>query len=176
MDQIGKTKFWEIIENSKKHGTNFDNRLEYMISSLASEPETGILDFEKSLRKALLDSSNYDVMAVLYLIDGSVSDDSFLYFRCRLIAEGRGLFTKIIQNADVLAETEIDYIYLGEGMLYVADEAFKRKFGSQTDKELPRDVCADYLDYNIGYEISGEDWDEGDLPSRFPKLVAKYDF
>lgn len=114
-------------------------------------------------------------MDVAKIVNDYVRDDSFLYFRCRLIAEGKDIFNKSITNPDSIAERTIEELeFGGEDMLYVSDNAFIIKFGKNSTKELPRDVACDFLDYNFGYDIKGEDWIEEELPSKYPKLWGNY--
>ncbi len=167
--------FWEIIEQSKEESRDFANQIDLLTNKLASLEEDEIIEFEYRFREALSKSTRYNIMAAVKIIDGYVSDDSFLYFRCRLIAEGKELFYESLKNSEAIAETNIEeHEFDGEEMLYVSDQAFVKKFGEDTDKELPRDVACNYLDYNLGEEIKGEDWKEEELPLKYPQLWKRY--
>ncbi len=131
-------------------------------------------DLKKMLRQLIDRSSDYGILAVLYIADKTVSDDSFLYFRCWLIAQGKTVFENALKSPDSLASVETIEFDVGEGLLYVSDNAFVKKYGKRTDKELPRDVLSSYLDYNFENHFHGEDWEEDDLTERFPELVDRY--
>lgn len=167
--------FWEIIEQSKEESRDFLHQIELLINKLSFLEESEIIEFEYRFREALSKSALYNIMAAVKIINGYVSDDSFLYFRCRLIAEGKELFHKAMENPEVIAENDIQEIeFGGEEMLYVADQAFIKQFGENTEKELPRDVAFDYLNYDEGEEIKGEDWKEEELPFKYPELWNRY--
>ncbi len=167
--------FWEIIEQSKEGSRDFSQQIELLTNKLSHLEESKIIEFEYRFREALLKSAQYSIMAAVKIINGYVSDDGFLYFRCRLIAEGKELFYKTIENPEVIAESDIQELeFGGEEMLYVADQAFMKKFGEDSEKELPRDVAFVYLNYDEGEEIKGEDWKEEELPIKYPELWKKY--
>lgn len=165
--------FWKIIAQSKEERTNFTNQIEILTNQISLLEERDIIEFEYILREVLAKSYHFNILAAAKIVYGYVSDDDFLYFRCRLIAEGKELFLKSIKNPEIIPK--IDLIELeGEDMLYITDNAFIKKFGSETEKELPRDIAIDYLNYDDGYEIKGENWKEHELKIKYPKLWKKY--
>lgn len=172
---MNELSFWKIIEQTKEKRRDFSHQIELITSSLVALEENHIIEFEYRLREILDSSAYYSLMAAAKIVTGFVSDDSFLYFRCRLIAEGKKFFYNAIENPDIIEKRDIqDLEYDGEDMLYVADNAFILKFGENTDKELPRDIAMDYLDYNNLQGIKGEDWVEEELPFKYPNLCRKY--
>lgn len=169
------TVFWEVIEQSKKESQNFSEQIKILTKKVSSLGEKEIIDFEFRFREAISKLALYGIMAAAKIIQGYVSDDSFLYFRCRLIAEGHNLFCKLIESPEIIADVNIPELELeGEDMLYVSDNAFLIKFGDETNKELPRNTAINYLNYDIEVEIKGEDWKEDELPIKYPKLWKKY--
>jgi hypothetical protein len=62
-----------------------------------------IKDFEISFRKCVIDADDFKVMAAQKIIDGYVSDDTYLYFRCWLIGQGETIYTESLKNADYLS-------------------------------------------------------------------------
>lgn len=167
--------FWEIIEQSREESRDFLHQIELLINKISFLEESKIIEFEYRLREALLKSARYNIMAAAKIVNSYVSDDSFLYFRCRLIAEGKEIFHKAMENPEVIAKSNIQELeFGGEEMLYVADQAFIKKFGEDTEKELPRDKAFDYLNYDEGNEIKGEDWKEEELPFKYPELWKRY--
>ncbi|MCK9451229.1 MAG: DUF4240 domain-containing protein [Bacteroidales bacterium] len=167
--------FWEIIEQSKEESRDFTHQIELLINKLSLLEESKIIEFEYRFREALSKSARYNIMAAAKIVNDYVSDDSFLYFRCRLIAEGKELFHKAIENPEVIAKSNIQELeFGGEEMLYIADHAFIKKLGGDTGEELPRDKAFDYLNYDEGEEIEGEDWKEEELPFKYPELWKRY--
>lgn len=166
--------FWEIIEQSKEQNRDFSEQINVLISKLTFLKKWEIIEFEYRFREELSKSARYNIMAAVKIINGFVSDDSFLYFRRRLIAEGKELFNKAIEFPETIAESNIRELELGEEMLYITDRAFFKKYGEEIQKELPRSIAFEYLNYDRSREIQGEEWKEEDLPLKHPKLWNKY--
>lgn len=117
---------------------------------------------------------HYNVMAVQKIIEGGVNDDSFLYFRCKLILYGRRTFEDSISNPNDIFE-RINSSASGEPLLIVADTAFKMKVGDSTEKIFPREYASKIIDYDFGeYEVQGKDWNEEDISKRYSKLWRAY--
>lgn len=147
-----------------------------IINSLEKlEPEQ-ITEFECILREYLLEADHFNIMAAQRIIDGYVSDDTYLYFRCWLIGQGEAVFTNALQNADTLASVVIDPYQDFEALLYVATQAFGKRTGrAEEDATFPRAVAAARgLHYDLGSETKGEDWTENQLPKMLPKLWNKF--
>lgn len=165
--------FWEIIEQSKEKRKDFEHQSEILIDKLSQLSEKEIVGFEFTFREMLAKSCHNNILAAANIIEGYVNDDSLLYFRCRLLAEGKDFYFKAIEDPDYMADNLIQDTD-GELMLSVADKAFIKKFGETTDKELPREAASNYYNYDEGEEILGEEWDEETLPKRYPKLWERY--
>lgn len=167
--------FWELIEKARvdSHG-NLYKQVEIITDRLSMRQENEIIGFECMLRDQLMRAFHYNVMAVQKIVEGSVSDDSFLYFRCKLILHGRMTFENAINNPNHISE-QIDPKVSGEPLLTVSDKAFEMRFGTDTEKVLPRDYASEVIDYDFGeHEIQGKDWNEEDIPKRFSKLWMAY--
>jgi len=174
-DKMSDRVFWEIIEQAKEESESFSDQVEVLIDKLSKLSEEQITGFEYTLREMLSKSAHYNILAAAKIISEHVSDDSFLYFRCRLMAEGYYLYFKAIENPDNIAQANVREIeFGGEEMLSVADQAFIRKNGNDADKELPRDIARDYHNYDEGEKILGTEWEEKDLSKRYPLLWNKY--
>jgi hypothetical protein len=165
--------FWEIIEQSKEERRDFEHQAEILIDKLSQLSEKEITGFEFAFREMLAKSCHYNILAAARIIESYVNDDNLLYFRCRLLAEGKDFYYKAIEDPDYIADNlfkDTD----GELMLSVADKAFIKKFGENTEKELPREAALSYYNYDEGEEIFGEEWDEEALPKKYPKLWERY--
>ena len=137
-----------------------------------------IIEFECLLRQRILAADDFKVMAAQKIIQGSVSDDSYLYFRCWLIGKGEHAFTKALHNHDSLADIDTQGEYPDfESLLYVATQAYHHKTGKQEeDESFPRDMAIERgLTYDFETETKGEDWTEEQLPTLLPNLWAKHD-
>jgi hypothetical protein len=116
-------------------------------------------------------------MAAEKIIDGSVTDDSYIYFRCWLVAQGEKVFTEAVRNPDSLADVPaVDMFVEFEPLLYVATEAYKIRTGmKEEDASFPRDKASERgLNYDSGSETKGTDWTPEQLPTLLPKLWNKF--
>ena len=174
-DKMPEDSFWELIEKAKiDSGGDCYKQVEIITDALSKKSEKEIIGFEFTLRELLIKANHYNVMAVQKIIEGSVTDDSFLYFRSKLILYGRITFENAINNPNYIFE-RIDSAITGEPLLTIADAAFKMKFGDNTDKILPRDQASEVINYDSGdYEVQGKDWEESDIPKRYSKLWKAY--
>lgn len=176
MDQI---EFWRIIEYSKTHSNHsYDKQVELLLNVLFEYAPDQIIEFEKILRHFVIEADDFKVMAAEKIIEGWVSDDSYLYFRCWLISQGQETFEETLKSPEYLA----DIVYKGintqfEDLLYVTTRAFIQKTGkTNEDETFPRSVAyKNGLDYDYGAPpTKGTDWVTEQLPTLYPKLWAKF--
>ena len=172
-------EFWRIIEFSKKESDGDNERQSGLIEKALSDytPDQ-IVEFEKIFRHYVIEADDFRIMAAAKIIEGWVSDDSYLYFRCWLIGQGEKVFTEALKSPDSLAEsvskgTETSF----EELMYVATNAYKQRTAKdEEDETFPRDrAIASGLDYNFDAPpTKGTDWTEDQLPKSYPKLWAKF--
>lgn len=172
-----KTTFWQLLESAKQ-GAKGDQQLQeqLLISSLEKLEPAQIIGFECLLREYLIEADHYNIIAAQKIIDGYVSDDPYLYFRCWLIGQGEAVFTTALATPDSLASVIEDPYQSFEELLYVATTAFAKHTGREEDDEtFPRAVAsARGLNYDFGSETKGEDWTESQLPKMLPKLWKRF--
>jgi hypothetical protein len=175
---VTEDEFWNIIEKSLEEcGENRSARVASMVAELEALGEGDIMEFERQLRTKIIECDDYGTMAAAKIIDGSVSDDSYLYFRCWLIGRGREVFDGAVEDPDSIADVaRPDEFADFEDLLYVATSAFEHKTGREEDETFPRDTCSDEgLDYDFNAPpTKGLDWEEEDLPRLYPRLWALY--
>lgn len=168
--------FWEIIEKSLLVASEQqENEIQKLLLAFSLDD---IVQFEIILRELINELDDYKVMGILKIMDGYVSDDSYIYFRCWLIGSGKKIFDIALESPDDIAafvdqSTFPDF----ESLLYVADEAYLQKSGvAEDDENLPRDVAySKGLDYDHGAPpTKGTDWEEEDLPQLYPALWKIY--
>jgi hypothetical protein len=167
--------FWNLIQESIAESQgNLENQAYILISKLSTKNEEDIIGFEFTLRELIKRAYDYNVMGLLRIIDGIVTDDTLLYFRCRLILYGEELYYSVLWNPNTLIQ-KLDNNYQSELLLNVADQAFIDKYGKNTDRELPRDIANEYIDYNINnYQMNGIPWQEKIFNKRFAALLKLY--
>jgi len=177
MDTIKTEQFWSLIDKAveSSHGDN-ELKEEFLTSELTKLSLEEIKDFEIAYRKAVIDADDFKIMAAAKIIEGYVSDDSYLYFRNWIIGQGKKVYDETLKKPDYLAKVveegeSTDF----ESLLYVATEAYSRKTGKEEDESFPRDTAIGIgLDYDFGAPpTKGTDWTEKELPKLLPELWKK---
>lgn len=177
--KMDKQEFWRLIDFSKQQAAG-DNAAQeaLLIKTLSHYAPADIITFEYLLRQQLEEADDFNIMAAAKIMEGSVTDDSYIYFRCWLISQGEKVFTEAIRNPDTLAQLETDDSTTDfEPLLYVTTAAYKVKTGQQKeDDSFPRAKAAERgLSYDFGSHTKGNDWTPEQLSTLLPKLWAKYD-
>lgn len=179
---MDKKEFWRLVDSTHKDSAGDQDLQEAMlISRLEKYTPEEIIEFECIMREYLIEADDFTVMAAQKIIEGWVTDDPYLYFRCWLIGQGESTFTETLRNPDVLADlVEDDVGYLDfEPLLYVATQAYEQRTGQQEDDDdnnnFPRNAASERgLSYDFGSITKGEDWTEEQLPTLLPRLWAKF--
>jgi hypothetical protein len=177
MDTIKTEQFWSLIDKAVElaHGDN-ELKEKFLTTELTKLSLEEIKDFEIAYRKSVIDADDFKIMAAAKIIEGYVSDDSYLYFRNWIIGQGKKVYDETLKNPDYLAKVvekgeSTDF----ESLLYVATEVYSRKTGKEEDESFPRDIAIGMgLDYNFGAPpTKGTDWTEEELPELLPELWNK---
>jgi hypothetical protein len=177
-DKMDRQEFWRIIDYSFINSAGNQETQEKIISDkLLYYSLEEIKDFEVIFRQLIIEADDYKIMAAEKIIEGWVTDDPYLYFRCWLIGQGQKTFEETLKSPDYLADiisNKPDTNF--EGLMYVATTAYSQKTGKDEDETFPRDSAIDKgLDYDFGAPpTKGTDWTEDQLPNLYPKLWAKF--
>ena len=97
-------------------------------------------------------------------MNGGCSDDGFRYFRDWLISEGHPVFEAALANPDSLAELPRLDGFVLEDFGYVASDVYQQITGNDLEPAL----------FDDSADPEGEQWNEDELPSMFPRLAEKY--
>lgn len=175
---MDEPSFWKMIEaTSVRSSIDTDQLASILEQQLSKMSRTEVIDFEIILREKIFEADHFNVMVAQKIIDGYVSDDSYLYFRCWLISLGKEAFYGTIKSTDYLAGIiNKDITPEFENLLYITTSAFSKITNKEEDDSFPRNIAADKgLNYDaLGLETKGEDWTEEDLPKRAPKLFNMF--
>lgn len=173
--KMNQDYFWRLINKSIiESKCDLENQINVLIRELSLKSEDDMIGFELTLRDLLRLSYDYNVMGLLKIINSYISDDTLLYFRCRLILYGKEIFQTVLRKPNSL-NCRLEYDARSEFLLTVSDQAFINKYGGNTGKDLPRDFAKDYIDYDIdNYSIMGKPWEENGFSKRFAKLIKLY--
>ncbi len=169
--------FWELIETTKTQAGGDEQLQEQLLIATLMEHDTEqIVGFECLLCQYLIEADDFGILAAEKIVDGYVTDDSYLYFRCWLVSQGEEVFHNALRNPDTLADVIEARFPEFEMLLYVATEAFEQRTGqSDEDEASPRSIAASRgLSYDSDSVTKGTDWTADQLPARYPKLWARF--
>ena len=160
-------RFWEVVDLARSNGGNeSEARVEALQTLLNGESLEELQSFQDHYDQMIMKSYTWDLWGAAYVMNGGCSDDGFRYFQDWLISEGRKVFEKAIDEADSLADVAVDDYAENELFGYVALEVFNQKGGGEIEREFSTEIGSP----------GGEEWDEEELPDRYPLLSKKYGF
>lgn len=167
--------FWQMIADAKAKTSNVEDQVEELVQTLMKRPVKEIIAFQKifeakleAMCEAKLFAAAHYIMAIDDEDDSEENEDRFSYFCAWLIAQGKEIAEKAIENPDSLADVlEIDAnsepICESEMMLYVADNAYEMKTGDED--------FYDKFESDPIFELRGELEEGAEYATLFPKLV-----
>ena len=158
-------QFWKLIKQSRRGTEDCEEQAEKLESLLAKLEPPEIVAFDELLAKRLNEAYRWDLWAVAYIINGGCSDDSFEYFRCWLIAQGKEFFEAVLKNPEhagkrVKVGDEVEC----EDFLYVALKAYETKTGQELPARKTKHLKTP----------KGKRWKEDDLEKLYPKLCKRF--
>ncbi|MEU8622143.1 DUF4240 domain-containing protein [Streptomyces sp. NPDC048623] len=170
---MDETEFWEIIDSTRE-GAEGDpeEHADLLVERLTRLDPDSVVDFARHFEARYNRAFSWELWgAATVLLDGA-ADDTFDWFRCWLIGQGREVFEGAVHDPDALAELlddfdpEIDGD--GEELGFAADEAYEQLTGAETPElGIPPQ----------GAEPQGTPFDlddDGVLAARFPRLWARF--
>jgi hypothetical protein len=174
--------FWELINNSKKHGAE---QVEWLTQELAGRNGEEIIHFETEFKNMMEQSYTSSLWGAAYVLMGGCSDDGFEYFRGWLISRGEEVFNEVLKNPEFLADylteeylEEDEFAPQLEEMLYVAVEAYTYQktgtfeYNDDIRTAFYNEVEAQGHTYKpIDIELN---WEEEDLEERYPLLWDRF--
>ncbi|GIE87715.1 DUF4240 domain-containing protein [Actinoplanes regularis] len=95
--------FWALIERSGRERDTLDGREQWLIGELRKLGGTQIEDFAIRLQECRDRVDNAAMWAAVDVVYGGASTDTFWYFQCWLIGQGREAFEEIAAAPDALA-------------------------------------------------------------------------
>lgn len=170
--------FWDLIHRSISGAAGeVENQVASLEVLLSTRSEGDMVGFEATLWEMMKKAHNYNAMAILIAIQGPVSSEKqHIRFRCRLILYGRDVFYDAIGDPNRLTRI-LDNRGASERLLSVADSAFLRRFGQNTDRRLPSEVASARIDYDgdSSFPLQGMGWgDRSHFSRRYAPLLLRY--
>jgi len=157
--------FWTIIEAARSAaGDDTQARIDTLQAQLSELDIPAIQGFAQRYEEMIDKADRWDLWGAAYLINGGCSDDGFRYFRDWLISEGRITFERALSDPDSLA----DLPQQDECELESFGDVVRHLHEARGAGDLPQDPAARPV------STVGEQWEEEDLPTLFPRLAEKY--
>ncbi|MBH1933544.1 DUF4240 domain-containing protein [Streptomyces sp. AV19] len=170
---MDETEFWEIVDETRAAaGGDVEDQADLLVERLMRLDPDGVLDFARHFEARYNRAYLWDLRGAASIILGGASDDSFDYFRCWLIGQGREVFEGALHDPDRLATLLDDFDEEadgdGEDLGYAADEAYEQLTGTQMpDLALPPAPAEP-----LGTPFDPED--DSVLADRFPALWERF--
>ena len=128
-----ETRFWEVITLLDWSKEGDDNAvLEPALTQLAAAPVRHLFEFADILSEKLytLDARAYakNIGEDAWSPDRYFSVDNFLYARAGVVANGKKVYEKVLQNPELMPK-DITF----EALLYLPSDAYERKTGKKLD-------------------------------------------
>ena len=169
-------EFWNLIDSARRAVSPLSEMPKWLVDHLNKMPVVEIVDFGRHFRNA--SRKAYDERlwsAAIAISHHCSSDDVFSDFRAWLIAQGKEVYERALADPDSLADLER---YDGEdgenarleGILYVADKAYKAKTGGQDLGDLLKTLPPPVLKNKNVWDGKSET-----LRQIVPRLCAKFD-
>ena len=89
---MDEDRFWSLIEKSKQSSEDLEDFAENLTTELKQMTSTDIIGFHLREQKLRFDSYTSELWCAGYIMNGGCSDDSFEYFRCWIIAQGKDAY------------------------------------------------------------------------------------
>ncbi|MCG6493243.1 DUF4240 domain-containing protein [Kitasatospora sp. A2-31] len=169
---MDETDFWQIIDDTREDAEGDpDEQADRLVERLVQLTPDDVIDFARLFEARFQRAYRTDLWGAAYLLLGGASDDSFDYFRCWLIGQGRDVFEGGLHEPDDLADLlpEFDEEEDGEAedLGYAADEAYEQLTGlplPEVGGRQPARPAGPVLDFD----------DPAAMAKRFPKLWERY--
>jgi predicted DNA-binding WGR domain protein len=172
--KFSEVEFWSLIERTKRSSEDTSEQAEQLIEILSTRALDDIFQFEHIFTNLYFQSYQSRLWAAAYLINGGCSDDGFDYFRAWLIAQGKEVFAKTVENPDFLAKyikaEQVGEEVECEDILYVAARAFEQKTGKTLKEFYKITAGSTYPDIVLDWEEDNQE----QLKQMLPKIYKKF--
>lgn len=169
--------FWSVVEQARARAedpSDAEEVAQRTLRLLVELPAAEVATLAQPLWDLRAVSYRWDLWGAAYLLNGGCSDDGFEYFRGWLIAQGREVFERALQDPDVLADLTLvrraatasdPFDFECESMYGVVWDAYQALTGTM---ELPNPVVGHYPPLEMPWDFD----DEQEVRRRLPHLAA----
>jgi len=177
-EMLDEPRYWAIVEESRSIEDQ-EKRLNFLLKCLQELEPEDIIGFYLRTNKLLFDAYTNDLWCAAYIMNDGCSDDGFAYFRCWLIASGKEIYYRALNNPDTLADhlrgDEDDYDF--EQFWYLALHAFEKKTGERANAYMDLDSFpyteAHYPELELNWDEDDSETMEAICPSLFAAKWGK---
>ncbi|MCX4727036.1 DUF4240 domain-containing protein [Streptomyces sp. NPDC090052] len=167
-----ETEFWETIDSTRAAADGDpEDHADLLTERLAQLDPESVLEFARYFETRYNRAYRWDLWGAAVVLLRESDSDSFDYFRCWLIGQGREIFEGALQDPDALADLLDDFDEEidgdGEELGYAADEAYEQLTGAPTpDLGIPPQAADP--------EGPPVDFDDEALAERYPRLWERF--
>jgi hypothetical protein len=163
---MDRPSFWAIVDRARQAAGKDDSAfLAAVRAHLESRPPEEVVAFDVVQDELMAESYKSDLWAAAYIINGGCSDDGFDYFRGWLIAQGRMVFERALEDPASLEDAIVmDKAWDAEleEFLYLPRRVYEERVGAEMP-ERPRPK----------WELRGPEWDEDSVDQMYPALAER---
>ncbi|MBT2384190.1 DUF4240 domain-containing protein [Streptomyces sp. ISL-11] len=170
---MDETEFWDLIDSTRDAAEgDAEEQADLLVEALMQLDPDSVVDFARHFEARYNRAYLWDLWGAAAVLLNGAGDDTFDYFRCWLIGQGREVFEGAMHDPDHLADLLEDFDDAvdgdGEDLGFAADEAYEQMTGAETpDLGLPnppREPQGTVVDLE----------DEEALAERFPRLWERF--
>ncbi|MFD8304135.1 DUF4240 domain-containing protein [Streptomyces sp. NPDC059690] len=132
---MDETEFWELVDAAREAAEGDpEEQADLLVDRLLQlEPEM-VLDFARHFEARYNRAYTWDLWGAAAVLLNGAGDDTFDFFRCWLIGQGREVYESAVHHPDALADLLEDFDEEldgdGEELGYAADEAYEQLTGT----------------------------------------------
>ncbi|ASY35322.1 Protein of unknown function [Streptomyces sp. LcepLS] len=173
---MDETQFWELIDSAREAADGDpEEQADVVVDRLLQLDPESVADFARHFTVRFRRAWTWELWGaagVLLAAPEGADEESFDYFRCWLIAQGRSVFEGALADADSLAELLPDFDEEIDGDAGELGEAAEDAYEQLTGAPLPALGLPPEPEVPEGTPFPLDDEDE--LESRYPRLWERY--
>ncbi|GAA1969235.1 DUF4240 domain-containing protein [Kitasatospora viridis] len=167
-----ETDFWQIIDEARDAADGDpEEQADLLVERLVQLTPDEVIDFARLFEARFQRAYTRELWGAAHLLLGGASEDTFDYFRCWLIAQGREVFEGAVHQPDDLADLVPDFDEEEDGdaeeIGFAADEAHEQLTGlplPDLGTAQPREPAGPRFDFD----------DPGAMAEHYPRLWDLY--
>ncbi|QMU68481.1 DUF4240 domain-containing protein [Streptacidiphilus sp. P02-A3a] len=171
-----ETEFWQLIDETREaaQGDPVD-QAELLVERLLGLTPDDVIDFARLFEARLARAWRLDLWGAADLLLGGAGDESFDYFCCWLIGQGRDVFEGALADPDTLADLVPDFDEEVDGDAEELGDAADRAHEQLTGMPLPELGLPVRPAEPVEPSGGGFDFDDARvMEERFPRLWQRY--